>query len=82
MCPRGNCSYSNLKDQSIKQPKDTAEIETGMTEKSSPGIRQTDGKIKIERNLPNYQRLPLLTVLHLNYFMVKTFERETEFLSG
>ncbi len=25
-------------------PKDTAEVETGMGEKSSPGTRQTDGK--------------------------------------
>jgi hypothetical protein len=37
-------------------PKDFAEIETGMAEKSSPGTRQTDGKNlvwigKIERKL-------------------------------
>jgi hypothetical protein len=32
-------------------PKDTAKIETGMAEKSSPGARQTDGKnlIRLEK---------------------------------
>jgi hypothetical protein len=38
---------ATLKSQSIKAdsfPKDSAEIETGMAEKSSPGTRQTDGK--------------------------------------
>jgi hypothetical protein len=44
-----------------------------MAEKSSLGTRQTDGKNlvwfgEIERKLANYQYLPLLTVLPLNYF--------------
>jgi hypothetical protein len=44
-------------------PKDTAEIETGMAEKSSLGTRQTDGKNlvwfgEIERKLA---KLPMLT---------------------
>ena len=38
MCPRGTAHLATLKS------KDTAEIETGMAEKSSLGIRQTDGK--------------------------------------
>jgi hypothetical protein len=52
-------------------PKDIAEIETGIGEKSNPGTRQTDGKNlvwfgEIERN---YQCLPLHTILPLNYLM-------------
>jgi hypothetical protein len=41
MCQRGNCPSNNLKlvDGLLK---DTAEIETGMVEKSSPGTRQKD----------------------------------------
>jgi hypothetical protein len=47
--------------------------------KSSHGTRQTDGKNlvwfgEIERKLANYQRLPLLTVFPLNYFMVYTVQ--------
>jgi hypothetical protein len=43
-------------------------------QKSPARTRQTDGKNlvwvgEMERNLPNYQRLLLLTVLPLNYFM-------------
>jgi hypothetical protein len=61
MCQRGNCQFSNLKIQkSIKVEslhKDTAEIETRMTEKSSPGSRQRDGEYlvwfgEIARKLP------------------------------
>jgi hypothetical protein len=49
-----------------------------MTEKSSPGTRQTDGKNLVwfgetEKNYPNYQCLPLLTVLPLNYFMLTLY---------
>jgi hypothetical protein len=60
MCQRGNCPFSNhkLKSKSVQVdslPKDTAEIETRMAEKSSPGTKQTDGKNlvgfgEIERN--------------------------------
>jgi hypothetical protein len=49
---------------------ETAEIETGMAEKSSwdqANIRQKLGLAW--RNKPNYQRLLLLTVLPLTYFM-------------
>ncbi len=58
----------------IALPKDTAETETRIDEKSSPGTRRTDGKnlvwcVEIEKNQPNYQRLTLLTVLPPNYFM-------------
>jgi hypothetical protein len=43
-------------------------------QKSLAGNRQTDGKNmvwfgEIEKKYPNYQRLLLLTVLPLNYFM-------------
>jgi hypothetical protein len=60
MCQRGNCPFSNLKInlksmQVDSLPKDTAEIEIGVAEKSSPGTRQTVGKNlvwfgEIERN--------------------------------
>jgi hypothetical protein len=54
--------------------KDTAEIETGVTEKSSLGPGKQAAKTwfsldKLERKLANYQCLLLLTVLPLNYFM-------------
>jgi hypothetical protein len=44
-------------------------------QKSPAGARQTDGKNmvwfgEIKRKLANYQRLLLLTVLPLNYFVV------------
>ncbi len=53
----------------------SAEFETGMAEKSSPGTSQTDGKNlvwfgEIERKFAKFQYLPLLLVLPLNYFMV------------
>ncbi len=56
-------------------PGKSAEIETGMAEKSSPGTSQTDGKNlvwfgEIERKFAKFQYLPLLIVLPLNYFMV------------
>ncbi len=38
MCPRGTAHLATLKS------KDTAEIETGMAEKSSLGTRETDSK--------------------------------------
>ncbi len=45
-----------------------------MAEKSSPGARRTAktwfGLEKQKENQPNYQCLPLLTVLPLNYFMI------------
>jgi hypothetical protein len=46
-------------------PKDTAEIETGMAEKSNPGTRQTDGKKfvwfgEIERKLAKFS-MPTFT---------------------
>ena len=45
MCRRGTAYLANLKSKKyISLPKDTAEIETGRAEKSSPGTRQTDGK--------------------------------------
>jgi hypothetical protein len=42
-----------------------------MAEKNSPGTRQTEGKNLVwfgeeKKNQPNYQCLPLLTVLPLN----------------
>jgi hypothetical protein len=48
-CVRGETAHlaalKSKKDIEIDiLPKDTAEIETGMAEKSSPGTRQTDGK--------------------------------------
>ncbi len=57
-------------------PTGTAEIKTGIAEKSSPGTRQTDGKNlvwfgEIERNLAKLSMpIPLLAVLPLNYFVV------------
>ncbi len=55
MCQRGNCPFSNLKInlksmQVDSLPKDTAEIETGMAEKSSPGTRQQSAKTLVWRN--------------------------------
>jgi hypothetical protein len=47
MCQRGTAHLANLKSKkytSYSLPKDTAEIKTGMAEKSSLGTRQTDGK--------------------------------------
>jgi hypothetical protein len=59
----------------IEVDKDTAEIETGMGEKSSPGTRQIDGKNlvwlgEIERKSTKLS-MPTFTypVLPLNYFM-------------
>ncbi len=43
--PERSCPFSNLKiDKVDSLPKDTADIETGMAEKSSFRTRQTDGK--------------------------------------
>jgi hypothetical protein len=42
MFQRGNCPFSKLKIKKLY--KDTAEFETGLAEKSSPGTRQTGGK--------------------------------------
>jgi hypothetical protein len=39
-----NSSVGNIMQYVDSLPKDFAEIETGMAEKSSPGTRQTDGK--------------------------------------
>jgi hypothetical protein len=52
-------------------PKDTAEIETRMAEKSSPGNRQTDGKNlvwfgEIERKLAKSS----MAYLHLPFFLL------------
>jgi hypothetical protein len=54
-----------------------------MAEKYSPGTRQTNDKNLVwfgdkKRKLPNYQCLPLLTVLPLNYFMAATHYLMTE----
>jgi hypothetical protein len=51
-------------------------------QKSPSGTRQTDGKNmvwfgEIERKLPNYQRLLLLTFLPLNYFMPPSLQQMT-----
>jgi hypothetical protein len=65
MCQRGNCPFCNVKNLKSMQvdslPKDTAEIETGIAGKSSPGTRQTDGnnlvwfgEIEIEIEMPTF----------------------------
>jgi hypothetical protein len=51
MCQRGNSPLSNFKILKVYKligrgslPKGTAEIKTGIVEKSSPGTRQTEAK--------------------------------------
>jgi hypothetical protein len=49
MCQRGNCPLSNFKIIKVYKligslPKGTAEMKTGIAEKSSHGTRQADGK--------------------------------------
>jgi hypothetical protein len=67
-------------------PKDTAEIETGLVEKSSPGTRQTDSKNlvwigEIERNLAKLS-IPTFTYRSSSYlFYVWTSSREWLFRS-
>jgi hypothetical protein len=53
-------------------------ITSAETESEVAGTRQTEGKNlvwfgEIEKNKPNDQFLPLLTVLPLNYFMMPTY---------
>ncbi len=44
MCQRGTAHLATVKSKINSHSKDTAEIETGMAEKSSLGTRQTDGR--------------------------------------
>jgi hypothetical protein len=72
MCQRGNCPFSKLKIKKLYE--DTAENETGLAKKSSPGTRQTDGKNlvwfgEIEIKLAKLLMLTFFTVLPLNYCM-------------
>jgi len=44
-CVREKTAHlATLKYKKNASPEDTAEIETGLAEKASPGTRQTDGK--------------------------------------
>jgi hypothetical protein len=69
---------ATLKSKADSLPKDTAETETGMAEKSSPGTGQIEGKNlvwfgEIERKLAELS-MPTFTypVLPLNFFMAQT----------
>jgi hypothetical protein len=77
MCRRENCPFSNLKIYSNKLIAflETLQILEQEWQKSpalGPGKQTAKTVFSLEKwkeNLPNYQCLPLLTVLPLNYFM-------------
>ncbi len=88
MFQKGNCPWHliTMKSKNIYVGNiftETAEIETGMAGKSN--WDQAYGRQKTwfglenqKENQPNHQRLLLLTVLPLNYFMAKSYRHKVE----